>query len=271
MPRKLIVSVPEYYEYALKPQNFDDLVARLEHAQCGLWRVCQIDKLTGEVQIEQWIRNNWSDNGANTMIKTVIGAGSPSAFTPANIIVISQDIGFTTLSAQIPTGGTVTNIQVGALTGPTIPSGTKLFIGAGSSTTLSVVLTQAIAGAGTYTVNSVPGPSSTIPVGASVRYDYTAVPTADPFGIGSPVSYTAPLPGGQITYANRQVTITNSGTYIFSTTGSPAAQSGSYTAAWLTNTNPISTTSQTVVHAAFDLLLTIGSTSNGMVTIVEKL
>lgn len=272
MERTLIVSIPEYHEYACKPQSFEDLVSRMDHArQCGLWRICQIDKYTGEIQIEQWLKNNFSDNGANTMLKTIINASAPSAFTPANIIAVDQSVGFTTLATAIAASSTVNAITVGTLIGPAIPSGTKLFIGAGSSVTMNVVLTQAITGAGTYTVNSTTSPATAIPVGASVRYDYTAVPTADLSSLSSPVSYTSALPTSQFTFSNRQVTISNSGSFVYSTTGSPAAVSANYTAAWLTNTNPVSATNQTVLHVVFDNPLVISATSNGQVTIVERL
>lgn len=254
----------------MKPQNFEDLCARISR-RGGFWQVKQIDKLTGEVQTEQWLENNYSDNGANVMLKQIINSSAPSAFTPANIIAVDQSLGFCTLTTAISSGGTVTSITVSALTGPTIPSGTKLLVGAGGPTTLSVTLTAAITGAGTFSVTSTPGPGSSIPVGASVRYDYSAVPTADLSSLSAPVSYTAALPSGQFTFVNRQVTVTNSGIYVFSTTGSPVATAANYTSAWLTNTNPVSATNQTVLHVSLDTPAIVSSSSNAQVTIVEKL
>jgi hypothetical protein len=85
------------------------------------------------------------------------------------------------------------------------------------------------------------------------------------------------MPAGQFTYTgtsgygNRTYAITNNSAYLFSTTGSPAATAGSYTEAWLANTNPISANTQTVLRVAFDNILVINSTTNGRVDITEKL
>ena len=72
-------------------------------------------------------------------------------------------------------------------------------------------------------------------------------------------------------YGNRQIVVTNNSAYLFNTTGSPAATSGSYTEGWMTNTNPVSATNQTVVRVVFDTILVIDSTHIGQVTITEKL
>jgi hypothetical protein len=270
MTRKLFVNIPEYWGYGMKPQNFEDLTARISRPG-GFWQVKQFDKLTGEVQVEQWLCNNFSDNGAAAMLKAIINASAPTVFTPANIIAVDQSVGFTTLATAIASGGTVTSITVNSLTGPVIPNGTKILVGAGGPTTILLTLTQTITGAGTFTVSSVTGPGSSIPIGSSVRFDYSAVSTADLSSLSAPVSYTAAMPAGQFTFASRQVTVTNSGIYVFSTTGLPVAVAANYTAAWLTNTNPVGATNQTVVHCVFDTPAVVNSTSNTQVTIVEKL
>src|SRR5438105_3583433 len=109
--RKLYVTIPEYHQYAMKPQNFDDLMARIEKPG-GYWRIVQFDKLTGEISAEQWLSNNYTDNGANTMLKAIINASAPSTtFTPANIIAIDQSLGVTTLSTAIAASTSVTSIN----------------------------------------------------------------------------------------------------------------------------------------------------------------
>lgn len=278
MTRKLSISIPEIVQAGgLVPGSFDEAMEHIRKPG-GYWRIVQRDKLTGDIQHEQWCCNNWTDNGVSQMYDAVLRASAPTQFTPANIMVISASIGATTLTSSIASGGTVTSITVAAPTGPTIPSGTALLIDPGSGLhNFAVTLTAAITGAGTFAVSSVTGPGTTIASGSSVRFAYTAVPTADPSSIASPVSYTSALPSGQYTktittgYGNRQIVITNNSAYLFSTTGSPAATAGSYTEAWMSNTNPISTTSQTVLRVVFDNILVINSTTVGQVSITEKL
>lgn len=278
MTRKLLVSIPEYYEKSstvLPPQNFEDMVERLNRPG-GYWRVCTVDKKTDEILIEQWIQNAYTDNGVGVMFKALAGASTPST-APGSYIAIDQSLGSTSLTASIASGGTVTSISVAAPTGPSIPSGSKLVINPGTANTLTVVTTQAITTAATITVNSVTGPASTIASGSTIRYDYNSIATTDVSSLSAPVSYTASLPSGQFSYTlttgygNRTLQITNNGAYLFSTTGSPVATAASYTAAWLTNASPVASTANTFVHAPFDAPLVINSTSNGLVTIVEKL
>lgn len=279
MQRKLITNIREIQaaraEGGLVPQSFEEMLEHIKRPG-GFWQVLQRDKLTGDIQIEQWLENNWTDNGISQMYDAVLRATAPTQFTPANIMVISATIGATTLTSSIASGGTVTSITVAAPTGANIPNGTALIIDPGNHN-FAVTLTQAITGAGTFTVSSVTGPGTTIASGSAVRFAYTAVPTADPSSIASPVSYTSAMSSGQFTktittgYGNRQIVITNNSAYLFSTTGSPAATAGSYTEAWMTNTNPVSTTSQTVLRVVFDAILVINSTTTGQVNITEKL
>src|SRR5579875_1874329 len=149
--RKLLVSIPEYWQHrgngiVAPPQNFDDMIERLDR-KGGFWCVKTIDKYTGEVLVENWLENLMTDNGALAALKGLAGAAAP-ATVGANNIAIDQSWGYTTLSAQIASGGTVTSFSVNAPTGPTIPSGTWLTIGAGTGTTLTVQITAAISAAG---------------------------------------------------------------------------------------------------------------------------
>jgi len=279
MDRKLITHIPELVkaraEGGLIPGSFDEAISHI-HRPGGFWQVLQRDKLTGRVEIEQWLENNWTDNGISQIYDAVLRATAPTQFTPANIMAISATLGATTLTASISAGGTVTSFTVAAPTGATIPSGTALIINPGANQ-LAVTTTSAISGAGSVSCSSVTGPGSTIASGSAVRYAYTAVPTADLSSLGSPASYTSAMTSGQFTktittgYGNRQIAITNNSAYLFSTTGSPAATAGSYTEAWMTNTNPVSATTQTVVRVVFDAILVINSTTTGQVNITEKL
>lgn len=277
--RKLYCSIPELVqakeERGLVPQSFEEAISHI-HRPGGYWQVLQRDKLTGEIETEQWLINSWTDNGVSQIYDAVLRASAPTQFTPANIMVISATIGATTLSANIPSGGTVTSITVAAPTGANIPSGTALIIDPGGHN-FAVTLTQTINGSGTFTVSSVTGPGTQINSGSSVRYAYSAVPTADPSSIGSPVSYTSAMASGQFTktittgYGNRQIVVTNNSAYLFNTTGSPAATSGSYTEGWMSNSGSISASNQTVIRCVFDTILVIDSTHVGSVSITEKL
>lgn len=278
MHRELYCSIPEYRRLPAhkRPKTFEGLMELIKRPG-GFWQVQQINKLTGAVEVAQWLENNWTDNGVSVMMKSAIGASSPG-FTPASIMVISATLGMTTTTASIPSGSAPTSITVAAPTGGTIPSGTVIVIDPGAGhQNITATLSAAISGAGTVSITGAGTPSSTIASGASVRYAYSAVPTADPASIASPVSYTSAMPAGQFTYTgttgygNRQYVITNNTAYLFSTSGSPAAVAGSYTEAWMSNTNPISANTQTVLRVAFDNILVINSTTNGQITITEKL
>jgi hypothetical protein len=277
MTQKRYVSIPDYYatQEEERAQDFDALLRSLRRPG-GFWRIAEIDASSGDLLREQWLHNAYTDNGVSVMFHALTGATTPST-TPANIIAMDASLGIATLGANIGAGGTVTSITVSALAGPTIPNGTKILVNPGTANTLLLTLTQAITGAGTFTVSSATGPASTIASGSYIRYDYSNVPTADPGTLTAPVSYTSVLPSGQYTYTlttgvgSRQVQVTNNGAYLFSTTGSPAATAGTYTCGWLVNANPVSTTAQTFVRVPFDFPMGISSTSNGLVTIVEKL
>jgi hypothetical protein len=272
MDRRFTCSIREVVEKGgLVPQSFEEILEHI-HRPGGFWQVIQRDKYTGEIQTEQVLENNWTDNGISQMYDAVLRASTPTQFTPANIMVISATLAMTTLSANIAAGGTVTTIAVAAPTGGSIPSGTRLIIDPGAGhANFAVTLTQTISGAGTFSVASVSGPNSQINSGAYMRYDYAAVPTADPSLLPSPVSYSPALPASQFSksiatgYGNRQIQVTNSNGFLFS---SPA---GNYTEAWLSNANPISATNQTVLRVAFDLILSINSTTVGQITCIEKL
>lgn len=286
--RRLFVSIPEHWKYkgslVLPPQNFEDLVRRVEKPG-GYWQIKTLDKLTGEILQEIWCCNLLTDNGSIAALKGVMG-NAITTVTPANRIAIDQSYGYTTLAANIPSGGTVTQIQVGTLTGPTIPSVTALVIGAGTAVTLTVQLTQSITGAGTYTITSRSGPISQISAGANIRYatpeealaaGYSAPPTADASSLSAPASYTNALASGNFTYTattgykNRLAQVTTSPSDNFSTTGSPAATAANYTAAWLVNANPVAATTNTFAHVAFDAPVGVSSSAIGQVTVIEKL
>ncbi len=297
MARKLLVSIPEYWEHrgsgiVAPPQNFEDMVERLNR-KGGFWCVKTIDKYTGEVLVENWLENLMTDNGALSALKGLAGAAAPTT-VGANNIAIDQSWGFTTLSAQIPASTATTSFSVNAPTGPTIPSGTWLTIGAGTGTTFTVQTTVAISAASTPTCNSATSPATALPIGSNVRYATPkeilaaggTVPTglsADVAALSAPASYaaaTAGMPSGQFTYANsggnagygnRQAVLQTGSTYEFSTSGTPAATAASYTSAWGVNANPVAAATNTFIHAAFDAPVNITSTTTGQVSITEKL
>lgn len=276
MARKLFCSIPEYYtiEPRKRPRTFRGLMKHV-HRHEGYWQI--VNTLDNGDVIEQWCQNVLTDNGALSLWKNTINNASASIGV-ANIIAIDQSLGYATLgTGGIASGGTVTSIPIGSLTGPTIPSGTTLVINAGQATTLTVTTTQAITSASTTcTVNSVSGPASAIAAGAGIRYAYSSVPTTDASSLSAPASYTSALPSGQFSFGgtgvgNRYVQVTTSTAYNFSETGSPAATAGSYTAAWLVNANPVAATTNTFAHVVFDTPVVVGSSSSGQVTIQEKI
>ena len=276
MTRKLFVSIPEYWEMAprRRPRTFNGLMKRVQR-KGGFWRVAQENSETGEI-VEQWLENQITDNGALSLFKNLMN-GTSAGIAVANIIAIDASLGFATVGVGgIASGGTVTSVPIGSLTGPTIPSGTTLVINAGQSTTLTVTTTAAITSASTsVTVSSVSGPASAIPAGAGIRYAYSSVPSTDAASLTS-ASYTSALPNGQFAFSgtgvgNRQMQVTTNTAYNFSTTGTPAATAGAYTSAWLVNANPVASTANTFVHLVFDTLQTVGTNQNVQVTIIEKL
>lgn len=276
MTRKLFVSIPEYWEIEprKRPRTFQGLMKRI-HRKGGFWQV--ENRFDNGDLIEQWCENAITDNGALSLFKNTMNASS-AGIAVANIIAIDQSLGFATVGVGgIPSGGTVTSVPIGSLTGPTIPSGTTLVINPGQSNTLTIVTTSAItSSSSTVSCNSVTGPGSAIPAGTGIRYAYSSVPTTDASSLSAPASYTSALPSGQFTIngsgvGNRQMQVTTNSAYTFSPTGSPAATSGSYTSAWLVNANPVSSTSNTFIHVALDALIIIGTNSTGNVTIIEKL
>mgnify|MGYP001567601956 CR=1 FL=1 len=287
--KNFLCDIPAYWSLAPRnrPRTWRGLMKKTGAG--GYWCVQAIDKLTGEVTHCQLLNNAITDNGAlsmwkNTMNYTAGGIGV------ANIIAVDQSLGYTTLATTIGSGGTVTSIVVGALTGPTIPSGTVICVGAGGATKLFLQLSASITGAGTYSVVSATGPGSSIASGANIRYanktELTAagsalasMPTTDASSLSAPVSYTAALPTGNFTISgsgqgNRAMTVNNSGSYLFSTTANSngsTATVANYTAGWLVNTNPVASTAQTFVHVAFDAPIPVNSSTNGQVTITEQL
>jgi hypothetical protein len=267
--KQLLVNIPEYWQIPedQRPQSFEEFMERLNR-KGGFWKVVSED-------IEMWCENTITDNGAISLWKNTINA-SAGGIAVANIMCISQTVGFTTLNQSIANGASPTSIAVNGLTGPTIPSGSTLLIGAGTGVTCTVTTTQAITGAGTFTCTTVTAANGAINVGANIQ---VIPPTTDVSSIASPVAYTAALPSSQFSFSgsgtlNRQVQITNSGNYVFSTiansnpTTAPAAN---YTDAWLVNTNPVSSTTQTFIHVTFPAPVAVNSTSTGLITIVEKI
>lgn len=295
MPRELLVSIPEYWALPedQRPDTYEEMM-KIVKKPGGYWQLLTRANDTGEVLREQWLCNAITDNGCLSMFKNTMNAAS-AGIAVANIIAIDQSLGYTTLSTTIASGGTVTSITVGTLTGPTIPSGTTLCIGAGGATQLFVSTTAAITGAGTYTVASTAGPSSSISSGANIRYAnqseltaagsaYTASSalTTDVASLNAPSAYTAALPAGQFTISgsgngNRQMSVSNSGNYLFSTganSNPSVATAANYTAGWLVNASPVASTANTFVHVAFNAPISVTSGtsgSSGQATINEKL
>jgi len=279
--RELLVSIPDYWEHAkrartvLPPQNFEDLVERCGPG--GYWKIEQINKYTGAIEKEIWAKNAITDNGALSLFKNTMNF-SAGGIAVANIIVANQGVGWTTLNGTISSGGSPTSITVNSLTGPTIPNGTTLIVGAGTANTYTCTVNQVggITGAGSVTVTAVGTATGAIATGANIQ---VVVGTGDVSSLSAPVAYTAALPTGQFSISgsgvgNRQMSVNNSGNYLFSTTSNSnpsVSPTANFTDAWLVNTSPVAATTQTFVHISFPAFIAVNSSSNGQATIIEKL
>jgi hypothetical protein len=275
MERQLLVSVPGYHKWQVKPQNFEDFCAMFskeDHGPHGLWRIQEIDKYSGEVQVEQWIKNSLTDTFAGNLWQKSINS-SVSAFTPYNVIAINNNGPVTTLAGAITSGATVTSLSVNALPG-TLLSGTQIVVGAGSAQTQTFTASaQANAGATSITVTSATA-NANYAIGSNVSP--VSAPTTDVTSLGGTSAYTSALSSGNFAFSgtgagNRQVTVTNNPSNLFSTTGSPAAPAANYTDAYLVNTNPVASASHVAVHIYFYAPASVNSSTNLRVDITEKI
>ena len=285
--KKLLISTPEYWVLPenKRPDTYEGILEHV-HRKAGIWCIQQMNKFTGECEVLQVCENAITNNGALSLWKNTINY-TAGGISVANIMACCQLLGSTTLGTTISSGGTVTSFSAGSLVGATIPSGSVLCIGAGGATKLFVTTTAAITGAGTISVSSTPGPTSSIAAGAQIRYanqteltaagsTYTAssVLQTDVSSLASPVSYTAALPTGQFTISGRSMTVTNSGSYLFSTTANSntsTATAASYTTFLMVNANPVAATTNTFIICAADAPIVVGSSTTGQFTITETL
>lgn len=270
MGRTLYVSDDRYFKNPVKPLCFRDWVEMYEKKgpkPVGLWRVCTIDKFTGEILIEQWLENVLTDNGALASWKNLVGVSSVTAF---NFLLIGTGAGVTTLTTALSNGQTgITSLAVAALPAA-IPSGTTLLIGAGTGQTQSVTTSATAAvGATSISVGSFTA-NAAYAIGTNVAPQ--ASTSDNPSSLSGTISNSGALTTGQVTFSgagagNRQMQIQ----YTFSTMGSPAATAANYTEAWLAQAASVSGANQTALHVIFNAPMAVNSSSTGPVTIVEKL
>lgn len=268
--RKLLVSDPRYYHNPVKPLSFENWVEMYEKRKSGpvgLWRVCSLDKYSGEIIQEQWLENLVTDNGGLATWKNLVGVSTVSAF---NQLVVTTNAGVTTLTTALTNGQTgIVSLAVAALPGP-IASGATLIIGAGSGQTQTVTTSaSASAGATSISVNSFTS-NAAYAIGTNVAPQPAA--GDNPSSLGGTTSTSGVLTGTQVTFSgsgagNRSMTIA----YTFSTTGSPAAAVGNYTEAYLCSAYPVTATGQTAIHVIFNAPMAINSTSTGPISVVEKI
>lgn len=277
MARQLIVAVPEYHQYAIKPQNFEDFCDRYDkadHGPLGLWCIKTVDKSTGEVLVEQWRKNTLLDTGASQYLARTFGSSTPSNMFGQ--IAITTNVGSTTLTTALTNGQTgITSLAVAALPAAiaanTGGAATTAIVGYGTAQTQTVTLSGgASSGATSISVNSY---TSNAAYGIGTAVVPQPAVGENPSSLGGTISYSGAYSNATFTPSgsgagNRQMVIS----YTFSTTGSPAATAGSYTEAWIINTGAsvaVSGTGQCAVHVTF-MPMTINSTSNGQITITEK-
>lgn len=272
MPRKLIVGVPEYFEYAMKPQNFEDFCDRYERAEhskgpLGLWCIKTVDKFTGEVLVEQWRKNVLLDTGGTAYLARTFGSAVPT--TMFGQFAITTNCGSTTLTTALTNGQTaVTSLAVAALPAAIAANtggvATTAIVGYGTGTTQTVTLSGAASsGATSISTNSYTS-NAAYAIGTAV-VPQPAV-GENPSSLGGTISYSG---------AQTNITYTPSGSgagnrsmvmsYTFSTTGTPAATAGVYTECWIINTaasTAVSATGQCAVHVTF-MGMAVNSSSNG--------
>lgn len=275
MERQLLVSIPDFHKWQVKPRSFEafcEMFSKEDHGPHGLWRIQQLDKRTGEVQLEQWIKNSLTDTFASNIWQKSINA-SVTAFTPYNVIAISSAGPVTTLSSAITSGATVTSLSVNALPGA-LGSGVSIVVGAGTGQTQTFV-TSASASAGATSI-SVTSATANANYAAGSNVSPASAPTTDITSLSGTSAYTNALSSGNFSFSgsgagNRAVTVTNNPSNLFSTTGSPAASAANYTDAYLVNTNPVASASHVAVHIYFYAPASVNSSSSLRVDITEKI
>lgn len=283
MPRKLIVPDIDYAKLQCKPQSFEEFAALFsaeDHGPLGLWCLKQINKYSGEVEVEQWRKNALLDTGALGALKNAFSAAG-AVVAPFNQIAITTACGATTISGALvsgtqygPTNGTYSlNVSAlpAAIAATTGGVATVLLLGNPfGQFQLLTLAAAASASATSITVN-------TFVANANYSAATSLVPQANeaenPSALSGTVSYSGTL--STFTYSgsgkgNRQVYMPV--TFTTTNTGQPggSATTGSYTEAWCINHNPVNAVGQCGVHVTF-APMTVNGSSNFQVNVVEKI
>lgn len=266
MARQLLVTLPEYYQSKVKPQNFADWCDMYDavNGPLGLWCIKVSNRKTNEVTKEIWAKNVVTDNGAIAMLKNNWNnaAGAVAIF---NQIALAANAGSTTLTTALAANATgVVSIAVAALPAA-IASGTTITLGYGGVDPQNVTTSAAaVSGATSVSVTSFTVNSTGFAVGANV----VPVPTTsdNPSSVIG-AQYSGVLIAGDFVYSgtganNRQVVIS----YTFSGASFTA---GNYTEAYTTNANPIVANS-TATHL-ITTPMALNSNTNVTVDITEKI
>jgi len=240
--RELLVDYAPYHRSSVKPQSYEEFCAMYPEGKlAGIWRICQSDAKTGEVQKELWTPKIVTDNGAVNILGSAIANASNAS--PWNDILITNNDGSTTLTTALTNGQTgVTSLSVAAIPAA-IPSGTTVQLGFGTGQIQNVVLSSpASQGATSLTVTSFTA-NAAYAIGSAVvpQPTITDNPTNGNLTANatSPLSqYSGVITGGGFTYANttgagnRSVVVS----FVFkNSTNGGSTTNGNYTSCWLVN------------------------------------
>jgi hypothetical protein len=264
--RDLLVTYQPYYHCAVKPQNFTEFCAMVTDLRYpdGIWCVKTTDRFTGEVIREVWHLNVITDTGGIALLKNTWNSAG-SAVAIFNQLAIAANAGSTTLTTALAANQTgVTSLAVQAVPA-SIPSGTTLTLGYGTSNTQTVTTSALTAAQATsisvttFTVNA---------TGFAIGQNVVPSPTTSDNPSSAPgAQYSGALSSGAFAYSgtgagNRQVVIS----YTFN---GGSATAGNYTEIFTCNANPI-VAGATATHLIVPPMA-LNSSTNLTVQATEKL
>lgn len=254
-----VINAPEYWQSAVKPLSYEAFKAMYEPSTHGFWQIQH--HRSGLLIAETWVKNKLTNKGVQAALKNLFAA-SGGTVSPMKYVAITNLDGVTALTSALVNTTSYTSLAVDALTG-IIPNGATIIIGAGTGQTQTVTASaQANSGATSISVTSFTA-NSNYAIASPVAPQPAAAD--DPTALGTLSSYSAAL--SSFTYGTNDVSFS----YTFDPGGSPAASLGTYTGAYVANTNNVNGSGQTAVHICFDSRKTIGSSDTLTVNIDETI
>lgn len=265
MRELLIVNYePFHRERSQRPRNFEqfqDMVCadkKYTGKIKGIWELIQFNPKTREIIQRIWNMNAVTDQGANSMLQRAVnssGATLPNLF---NNLLITNNSGSTTLTAQIPSGTTgITSLAVNALPAA-IPDGTKLILGFGGANQVVTVSNggSAVAQGTTNIPVASFTASNTYAIGTNVVPQPQVTDNPNNAGLtanaSSPLSqYSGNLSTGAFTYTPTSGTGNRTCLIQFefdNATNGGSTTNGAYTDSWVVNVSSGATTNNYLAH-----------------------